>query len=150
MQGRMNRPQNLLSNEWSSQLWMQFMQLHKKPEKIQDFHSILSLNPIEVLNFFLISDFLCNCRNCFPNCEDHSSFDFISTVLTKCIWSISCASITKMLYLLGYCTILLPQNNCSMHCTEKFLKVMQRVGVRIQEVQMMQNEGIFGAPDPPK
>ena len=65
------------------------------------------------------------------------------------MWSISCTTITKMLYL-GYCTILLPQNNCSMHCTEKFLKVMQRVGVRIQEVQMMQNEGIFGAPDPPK
>lgn len=42
------------------------------------------------------------------------------------------------------------ENNCSMHCTEKFLKVMQRVGFRIQEVQMMQNEGIFGAPDPPK
>ena len=24
------------NEEWSSQLWMQFMQLHKKPEKIQD------------------------------------------------------------------------------------------------------------------
>lgn len=42
------------------------------------------------------------------------------------------------------------QNNCAVHCTEKFLKVMQRVGVRIQEVQVMQNEGILGAPDPPK
>lgn len=42
------------------------------------------------------------------------------------------------------------QNNCTMHCSEKFLKVMQRVGVRIQEVQVMQNEGILGAPDPPK
>ena len=36
-----------------------------------------------------------------------------------------------------------------MHCSEKFLKVMQRVGVRLQEVQHMQNEGILGAPDPP-
>lgn len=37
-----------------------------------------------------------------------------------------------------------------MHCSEKFLKVMQRVGVRLQEVQVIQNEGILGAPDPPK
>lgn len=41
------------------------------------------------------------------------------------------------------------ENNCAMHCSEKFLKVMQRVGVRLQEVQVMQNEGILGAPDPP-
>ncbi|XP_032232896.2 mitochondrial import inner membrane translocase subunit Tim9 [Nematostella vectensis] len=37
------------------------------------------------------------------------------------------------------------ENNCAMHCTEKFLKVMQRIGVRLQEVQMMQNEGIMAA-----
>ncbi|XP_015758370.1 PREDICTED: mitochondrial import inner membrane translocase subunit Tim9-like [Acropora digitifera] len=42
------------------------------------------------------------------------------------------------------------ENNCAMHCSEKFLKVMQRVGVRLQEVQFMQNEGILGSPDPPK
>lgn len=42
------------------------------------------------------------------------------------------------------------ENNCVMHCSEKFLKVMQRVGVRLQEVQFMQNEGILGSPDPPK
>ncbi|XP_031572136.1 mitochondrial import inner membrane translocase subunit Tim9-like [Actinia tenebrosa] len=35
------------------------------------------------------------------------------------------------------------ENNCAMHCTEKFLKVIQRVGVRLQEVQIMQNEGLM-------
>ena len=42
------------------------------------------------------------------------------------------------------------QNNCSMHCTEKYLKVMQRVGLRLQEVQVMQNEGLLGQQDQPK
>ena len=42
------------------------------------------------------------------------------------------------------------QNNCAVHCSEKFLKVMQRVGIRIQEVQVMQNEGVLGASEPPK
>ena len=28
------------NEEWSSQLWTQFMQLPKKPEKIQDFNGI--------------------------------------------------------------------------------------------------------------
>ena len=33
---------------------------------------------LEVLNFFQAS--LRNCKNCDHNCEDHSSFDFISAV----------------------------------------------------------------------
>ena len=37
------------------------------------------------------------------------------------------------------------QNNCTMHCTEKFIKVMQRVGLRLQEVQLMENEGLLAA-----
>ena len=37
------------------------------------------------------SGFLRNCINCDHNCEDHSSFDFISAVL---IWFISYTSIT--------------------------------------------------------
>ena len=42
-------------------------------------------NPVEVLNFFQASYAIsCNCINCVH--EDHSSFDFISTVL---IWFIS-------------------------------------------------------------
>ena len=35
-------------------------------------------SPVEVLNFFQAS--LRNCKNCDHNCEDHSSFDFISAV----------------------------------------------------------------------
>ena len=42
-----------------------------------------------VLNFFQAS--LRNCKNCNHNCEDHSSFDFISAVH---IWFISYASFT--------------------------------------------------------
>lgn len=37
------------------------------------------------------------------------------------------------------------ENNCAMHCTEKFIKVMQRVGLRLQEVQVMENEGLLAA-----
>ena len=49
-------------------------------------------NPVEVLNFFQTS--LRNCKNCDHNCEDHSSFDFISAVH---IWFISYASFTSFL-----------------------------------------------------
>ena len=37
-------------------------------------------NPFEVLYFFY-SGFLFDCINHIHNCEDHSSFDFISAVL---------------------------------------------------------------------
>ena len=40
--------------------------------------NILLLSPVEVLNFFQAS--LRNCKHCNHNCEDHSSFDFISAV----------------------------------------------------------------------
>ena len=55
------------NEEWSSQLWMKFMQAWKSPE--------------------LFSRFLCNCINCVNNCEDHSSFDFI-IMLTGTKWHI--------------------------------------------------------------
>lgn len=35
-----------------------------------------------------------------------------------------------------------------MHCTEKSLKVIQRVGVRLQEVQIMQNEALMAGQAP--
>ena len=43
-------------------------------------------NPAGVLCYFLFCfvffpGFLRKCKNCFHNCEDHSSFDFISAVL---------------------------------------------------------------------
>ena len=41
--------------------------------------------------------------------------------------------------------VLITQNNCAMYCTEKFIKVMQRVGLRLQEVQVMENEGLLAA-----
>ncbi|KXJ19851.1 mitochondrial import inner membrane translocase subunit Tim9 [Exaiptasia diaphana] len=40
------------------------------------------------------------------------------------------------------------ENNCAMHCTEKSLKVIQRVGVRLQEVQIMQNEALMAGQAP--
>ena len=51
------------NEEWSSQLLTQFMQLHKKPEKISGLFQA--------------------CINRIHNCEDHSSFDFISAFI---IW----------------------------------------------------------------
>ena len=39
---------------------------------------ITGSNPVEFLTFF--SGFLRNWINCVHNCEDHSSFDFISAV----------------------------------------------------------------------
>ena len=45
--------------------------------------------PLKSWIFF--SGFLRNCINCVPNCEDHSSFDFISAAL---IWFISYTSFT--------------------------------------------------------
>ena len=64
-------------------LWIRFL-----PSKVQyscSQNSLLGENvkrgyssPVEVLNFFQAS--LRNCKNCDYNCEDHSSFDFISAV----------------------------------------------------------------------
>ena len=51
------------------------------------YREVTGLSPVEVLNFFQAS--LRNCKNCDHNCEDHSSFDFISAVH---IWFISYAS----------------------------------------------------------
>ena len=42
------------------------------------YREVTGSNPVEVLNFFQAS--LRNCKNCDHNCEDHSSFDFISAV----------------------------------------------------------------------
>ena len=53
------------------------------------YREVTGSNPVEVLNFFQAS--LRNCKNCDHNCEDHSSFDFISAVH---IWFISYASFT--------------------------------------------------------
>ena len=55
------------NEEWSSQLWSQFLQLCKEAWKKNSY----------------------DCKNCDHNCEDHSSFDFISAVH---IWFISYAS----------------------------------------------------------
>ena len=54
------------------------------------YREVTGSSPVEVLNFFQAS--LRNCKNCDHNCEDHSSFDFISAVH---IWFISYASFTK-------------------------------------------------------
>ena len=58
------------------------------------YREVTGSSPVEVLNFFQAS--LRNCKNCVHNCEDHSSFDFISAVH---IWFISYTSftITRML-----------------------------------------------------
>ena len=53
------------------------------------YREVTGSSPVEVLNFFQAS--LRNCKNCDHNCEDHSSFDFISAVH---IWIISYASFT--------------------------------------------------------
>ena len=52
---------------------------------------------IPLKSWFFFSGFLRNCINCVQNCKDHSSFDFISTVLIydlfhKCIcqWDYCC------------------------------------------------------------
>ena len=60
------------NQEWFSQLWTQFQtQLRKMAKKkIQDFKGV-------------IPAFLRNCINCVHNCENHSSFDFISVVLIQ-------------------------------------------------------------------
>ena len=42
------------------------------------YREVTGSSPVEVLNFFQAS--LRNCKNCDHNCEDHSSFDFISAV----------------------------------------------------------------------
>ena len=42
------------------------------------YREVTGSSPVEVLNFFQAS--LRNCKNCDRNCEDHSSFDFISAV----------------------------------------------------------------------
>ena len=54
------------------------------------YREVTGSSPVEVLNFFQASSR--NCKNCDHNCEDHSSFDFVSAVH---IWFISCASFTK-------------------------------------------------------
>ena len=116
------------NEEWSSQLWSQFLQLRKEAWKIcrtgiarsrvrRIFHgNIWTQNwpapnvsgfiahlverrtgiarsrvqaPLKSWIFFQAS--LRNCKNCDHNCEDHSSFDFISAVH---IWFISYASFT--------------------------------------------------------
>ena len=51
------------------------------------YREVTGSSPVEVLNFFQAS--LRNCKNCDHNCEDHSSFDFISAVH---IWFTSYAS----------------------------------------------------------
>ena len=53
------------------------------------YREVTGSSPVEVLNFFQAS--LRNCKNCDHNCEDHSSFDFISAVH---IWFISYALFT--------------------------------------------------------
>ena len=63
------------NEEWSSQLWSQFLQLRKEAWKAFSGFS----------GFFTYG----NCKNCDHNCEDHSSFDFISAVH---IWFLSYAS----------------------------------------------------------
>ena len=47
------------------------------------YREVTGSNPVEVLNFFI---------KCVHNCEDHSSFDFISAVH---IWFISCTSFSE-------------------------------------------------------
>ena len=56
-------------------------------ERRSGIREVTGSSPVEVLNFFQAS--LRNCKNCDHNCEDHSSFDFISAVH---IWFISYAS----------------------------------------------------------
>ena len=101
------------NEEWSSQLWSQFLQLRKEAwKKIQDFNGawtrdlaipshryreVTGSSPVEVLNFFFQAS-LRNCKNCDHNCEDHSSFEvfFIVTCFLPVIlgwrWNKFCFS----------------------------------------------------------
>ena len=89
------------SNEgWSSQLWSQFLQLRKEAWKkyrtSTGFEPVTSRYRCDALPTELWSHWrweqvncgfqasLRNCKNCDHNCEDRSSFDFISAVH---IWS---------------------------------------------------------------
>ena len=68
--------------------------LHSSVGRASQWHryrEVTGSSPVEVLNFFQAS--LRNCKNCDHNCEDHSSFDFISAVH---IWFISYASFTVL------------------------------------------------------
>ena len=47
-------------------------------ERRTGIREVTGSSPVEVLNFFQAS--LRNCKNCDHNCEDHSSFDFISAL----------------------------------------------------------------------
>ena len=42
------------------------------------YHEVTGSNPVEVLTFS--GFYICNCMNCFHNCEDHRLLDFPSTV----------------------------------------------------------------------
>ena len=70
------------NEEWSSQLWTQFMQLSKKAEK----NSGLQRGLNSWHRGTVRCGFLRNSINSVHKCKDHSSFDFISAVL---IWFIS-------------------------------------------------------------
>ena len=73
------------------------------------YREVTGSSPVEVLNFFQAS--LRNCKNCDHNCEDHSSFDFISAVH---IWFISYASFTmnNLVWYLNNFSLLLLQEMC--------------------------------------
>ena len=63
----------------------QFMVIFCQP-KAELYLEVTGSNPAGVLCYFLFCfvffpGFLRKCKNCFHNCEDHSSFDFISAVL---------------------------------------------------------------------
>ena len=61
------------NQEWFSQLWTQFQtQLRKMAEKNS-----------RLQGRYPRPAFLRNCINCVHNCENHSSFDFISVVLIQ-------------------------------------------------------------------
>ena len=79
---------NALTN-WAMKLLMLGAGIICLFRESHQYREVTGSNPIEVLYFFL-SGFLLNCINHVHNCEDHSSFDFISAVL---IWFISYTSI---------------------------------------------------------
>ena len=70
------------SKLWSSQLWMQFKQLHIEAWKSQNFNRVWTRTSIArsqvqtPLKSWLFQASIRNCLNCVHNCDDHSLLDF--------------------------------------------------------------------------
>ena len=99
------------------------------------YREVTGSSPVEVLNFFQAS--LRNCKNCDHNCEDHSSFDFISAVH---IWFISYASFTLHIFHGNIWTQNWPAPNVSGFIAQL---VERRTGIARSRVQAPLKSWIF-------